>query len=84
MSASKPATPPRYVYLCGGCDHYHPLGWKGDCRVNEQRFTSDVLDAGAIEMLEDAPIPPAGIRPRSGVEMGCGEWSCESCYEAIQ
>lgn len=35
---------PRF-YLCGSCDHYHPLGWKGDCRDDSQRFTTDQLDA---------------------------------------
>lgn len=36
-------TRPKF-YLCGGCDHFHPLGWTGDCRDNSQRFTADKLN----------------------------------------
>lgn len=32
-------------YSCGGCEHYHPLGWTGDCRDDLRRFTAAELDA---------------------------------------
>lgn len=38
-----PDTRPKF-YLCGGCKHWHPFGWTGDCRDNRQRFTTDKLD----------------------------------------
>jgi hypothetical protein len=31
-------------YLCGGCDHWHPFGWGGDCRNDAHRFTVEQLD----------------------------------------
>lgn len=37
-------TRPKYFYCCG-CDHFHPLGWVGDCRDNAHRFTAMDLDA---------------------------------------
>lgn len=41
-------------YLCGGCCHYHPKGWTGDCRDDANRFTQDDLDEkhGAREWCE--------------------------------
>lgn len=42
-SALMPDTRPKF-YLCGGCEHWHPFGWTGDCRDNGQRFTTDKLD----------------------------------------
>ena len=29
----------------------------------------------------DAPTVPAGLRPRMGVEFGCGVDTCVTCYE---
>jgi hypothetical protein len=29
----------------------------------------------------DAPAPPPGLRPRPGVEYGCGDPDCSQCYE---
>lgn len=62
-------------YLCGGCDHWHPQYWTGDCRDDAQRFTPEQLDAkypdtngdGWPEWIEvdeaeepaDAPVQPA-------------------------
>ena len=34
----------KQFYLCGGCEHYHPLGWTGDCRDDSQRFPWFKLD----------------------------------------
>lgn len=31
-------------FLCGGCDHFHPFGWTGDCRNDAMRLTEDELD----------------------------------------
>jgi hypothetical protein len=33
------------------------------------------------QLLPEAPPPPAGTRPRDGVEMGCGKDDCTDCYE---
>ena len=30
---------------------------------------------------EDAPEVPDGLRPRPGVEYGCGDPDCDRCYE---
>ena len=38
-----PDSRPRF-YLCGGCDHWHREGYRGDCRENSQRFTTEQLD----------------------------------------
>lgn len=35
--------PPRF-YDCGICGHYHPIGWNGDCRDDDNRFTANDLD----------------------------------------
>ncbi len=50
---------PAQYFRCGGCDHYHPLGWTGDCRDDSMRFTDEDLDTmhGAFawdEVEEDA------------------------------
>lgn len=71
---------PRYFYECGGCDHYHPLGWAGDCRDDAQRYTYDALPYAHFIMAEHAPIPPEGIVPTQGVYVGCGDFTCRSCY----
>lgn len=31
----------------------------------------------------DAPDVPKGVRPRKGVEYGCGSRECRDCYEVI-
>ena len=31
----------KYFYECGGCDHYHPLGFIGDCRDDKNRYNFD-------------------------------------------
>lgn len=31
----------KYFFECGGCDCYHPLGFTGDCRDDENRFNFD-------------------------------------------
>ena len=31
----------------------------------------------------DAPPVPPGLRPRPGVEYGCGRRECRDCYEVI-
>lgn len=31
-------------YWCGGCDHWHPSGYTGDCRNDKVRFTAQQLD----------------------------------------
>ena len=28
------------IYECGICSHYHPWGWGGDCRDNDNRYFS--------------------------------------------
>ena len=80
----KPKVKARYFYECGGCDHYHPLGWTGDCRDDSQRFTDEDLPGGARLMDEDAPLPPDDVQPRQGVEVGCGDFTCTDCYEPWQ
>ena len=32
---------PKYFFECGGCDHYHPLGFVGDCRDDANRYNHD-------------------------------------------
>jgi hypothetical protein len=32
----------------------------------------------------DAPPVPPGLRPRAGVEYGCGEGDCGDCYEPTE
>lgn len=29
---------------CGSCGHYHPMNFSGDCRDDDNRFTSEALD----------------------------------------
>lgn len=33
------------VYYCGICDHFHRVGFAGDCRDDSERFTLDRLDS---------------------------------------
>lgn len=35
------------------------------------------------ELHEDAPPVPNGLKPRAGVEYGCGKHACMKCYEPI-
>lgn len=35
---------PPFFYKCGGCGHYHPLKWAGDCRNDSMRLTGQALD----------------------------------------
>lgn len=32
---------PKYFFACGGCDNYHPLGFTGDCRDDNNRYNYD-------------------------------------------
>ncbi len=32
-------------YECGICGHLHRVGFNGDCRQDDARFTNDQLDA---------------------------------------
>lgn len=34
----------RRFYRCGGCDHFHPLGWLGDCRDDFNRFSEEQIE----------------------------------------
>lgn len=34
------------------------------------------------QLDQDAPPVPDGLRPRDGVEFGCGNPTCTDCYEA--
>jgi hypothetical protein len=45
-------------YECGGCGHYHPATFRGDCRDDENRFETMVLDAqyGALGW-DEIPCP---------------------------
>jgi len=29
---------------CGGCGHWHPFGWGGDCRNDSMRYTTDRVE----------------------------------------
>lgn len=47
---------PRF-YQCGGCGHYHPFGFNGDCRNDEARHSAGELDVlwgpdGWVEVKE--------------------------------
>ena len=42
--------------------------------ITEERFQ---------QLDEDAPPMPKGLRPKEGVEYGCGELTCSDCYEPI-
>ena len=33
------------------------------------------------QLDQDAPEVPEGLRPKRGVEYGCGQADCEDCYE---
>lgn len=35
----------------------------------------------ALGLDPDAPDVPKGLRPRVGVEYGCGDPACRDCYE---
>lgn len=35
------------------------------------------------QLDEDAPPVPHGMRPKKGVEMGCGQHECSDCYDPI-
>lgn len=34
---------PMFDY-CGGCGHFHPIDWSGDCRDDLHRFNANELD----------------------------------------
>lgn len=40
----QPPAPGSDFYLCGCCEHYHPVTWDGDCRDDNNRYTTDQLD----------------------------------------
>ena len=35
------------------------------------------------QLHPDAPAVPPGLRPREGVEYGCGHAPCRQCYERL-
>lgn len=39
--------------------------------------------ATKYHQLDPAPPVPKGLRPRPGVEYGCGKTECRDCYEVI-
>jgi len=50
-------------------------------RDHEGNVFDTIRAARLAKLDEDAPIPPEGLRPQHGVEYGCGDWGCTSCYE---
>ena len=49
---------------------------------NDFSSFEEVSSSGVIEELNpDAPPVPEGMRPKKGVEYGCGKASCRDCYE---
>jgi hypothetical protein len=36
-----------------------------------------------LQLDRDAPPVPNGVRPRIGVDYGCGAKDCRACYEVI-
>ena len=32
-------------YNCGICGHWHPIAWNGDCRDDDNRFTTHAIEA---------------------------------------
>lgn len=44
-------------------------------KINEHRQTQHK------QLHPDAPAVPPGMRPRHGVEYGCGDRLCRACYE---
>jgi ribosomal protein L37AE/L43A len=39
-----PEKVPSMFFLCDQCEHYHPEGFDGDCRDDDNRFTAEELD----------------------------------------
>ena len=33
------------------------------------------------QLHQDAPLVPQGLKPKRGVEYGCGDATCYHCYE---
>ena len=51
----------RGFYLCVICEHFHPVEWDGDCRDDNNRYTTDELDEkyGSDGWVE-VPMPTTG------------------------
>jgi hypothetical protein len=69
-------------------DDLHTINWDngGVTRWTPEEIATDAEPADLPpprfpQLLPDAPPPPPGMRPRHGVEMGCGEVACTHCYE---
>lgn len=50
----------RYKWVeCGSCGHFHRIDFFGDCRQDDERFTTDQLEAmpgfdeGQVRWIED-------------------------------
>ena len=54
---------PRAYYLCGICEHYHPINWDGDCRDDANRFTIDELNTryGGNDCWIELPMPDSDM-----------------------
>lgn len=59
---------PRF-YLCGCCEHWHPLSWTGDCRDNAQRFTTMQLDEQYPDRNKDGWPDWIEVDERTGTEI---------------
>ena len=47
------------VYECGCCGHYHEVGFWGDCRQDDARFTREDVEAKGwteVELDEDGNV----------------------------
>ena len=57
------------LYECGICDHYHPWDFSGDCREDDNRFSSveDYATKAGVD-LWDIEIKTMGER----VDADCG------------
>lgn len=66
---------------CSTCNHPaldHDLANDPDPALELTR------NAAFPQLHRDAPDVPAGLQPKPGVEYGCGEASCASCYEPAE
>ena len=44
---------PIVFYECGGCGHFHPAAFSGDCRDDANRYSTEDLPEGWEEVADE-------------------------------
>lgn len=78
---------PEGITWPAGSDARLLLKWLGDAHSKGEAWLQmtfrqqDRYERKGGGLLVEAPAVPRGLRPRRGVEVGCGSNSCTKCYE---